>query len=591
MSSSSFGPLILDTGIQFRLWAPYQQGVLLKLDDDGSYEMSRSPDGWHRCEVATAKAGSLYSFILDNGLVVPDPASRFQPSDVHGPTEVVDLSTFAWKPGRWRGRAWEEMVFYELHIGTFTEEGTFLAAIDRLDHLRNLGITAVQIMPISDFPGQWGWGYDGVLPYAPDSTYGRPEHLKMLVEAAHERDICVFLDVVYNHFGPEGNYMPAYAPVLSDGHDTPWGNGINYDGTDSEPVRRFIVENAVYWICEFRLDGLRLDAVHAIKDDSSEHILHEIAYRIRDAAGDRKVHLIVENEANDSELLSLKKAGDVRLFNAQWNDDFHHALHVAATGETSGYYADYVSSPPPIGKALAEGFVFQGEHMPYRGRRRGKRSADLPATAFVAFIQNHDQIGNRALGDRVISSLPEEVIRAVAAVYLLSPQIPMLFMGEEWNAKEPFPYFCDFDASLREAVRRGRRSELARLPGFAAGDQLDPTEASTFEAAKLDWSKRDEDAGASHLEFYASLLETRRKNIVPLLDKIDRCAGAWERRKDRLILVEWRLTDDRKLRLLGNLANEPAPTPANGHLGKEIFSLGVANDIIAPWSVFWRIGG
>ncbi|MDQ0562458.1 1,4-alpha-glucan branching enzyme/maltooligosyltrehalose trehalohydrolase [Rhizobium mesoamericanum] len=590
MSRFSFGPVVLAKGIQFRLWAPHQRHVLLNLDGGGSHEMTRSPDGWYHSDVACAQAGSLYSFILDDGLIVPDPASRYQPQDVRGPSEVVDLDSFAWNSAVWRGRAWEEMVFYELHIGTFTKEGTFLAAIDRLDHLKSLGITAIQIMPISDFPGRRGWGYDGVLPYAPESTYGRPEHLKMLIEAAHKRGICVFLDVVYNHFGPDGNYMPDYAPIFSDRHNTPWGSGINYDGVDCEPVRRFVVENAVYWISEYRLDGLRLDAVHAMADNSGAHILHEIARRIREAAGDRNVHLILENDANDSDLLRREDGGGPCLFTAQWNDDFHHALHVAATGETFGYYADYASNPLSIGKALAEGFVFQGEHMPYRGATRGKQSAGLPATAFVAFIQNHDQIGNRALGDRVISSLPDEVIRAVAAVYLLSPQMPMLFMGEEWNAREPFPYFCDFNAMLNEQVRHGRRAEFARVPGFANDDLLDPTEPATFEAAKLDWSKRDEQSGASHLEFYASLLAVRHKRIIPLLKKLGRYGGALEHREDRLVSVTWRLTDDRRLHLFSNLTNEPVRMPNDAPSGEEIFSLRAADGVIAPWSVFWRIG-
>lgn len=450
MSNFSFGPVFSESGTQFRFWAPFKERVSLRLHGHGDYPMQRSPQGWHVSDALDAQPGSLYNFLLADGLIVPDPASRFQPHDVHGPSELVDLSAFRWNCEKWKGRSWDEMVIYEVYLGASTEEGSFLSAVHRLDHLARLGVTALQIMPTGDFPGRWGWGYDGVLPYAPDSSYGRPEHLQMLVDAAHERDMCVFLDVVYNHLGPDGNYMAACAPLYTDRHNTPWGSAINFDGEGSKCVRQLFIENAVYWISEFRLDGLRLDAVHTIHDESDNHVLCELAQRIRDAAADRKVHLILENEDNDSDLLTREADGTVSLFHAQWNDDLHHALHVTATGEVFGYYTDYKDHSRAVGKALAQGFVYQGQEMPYSGRARGKPSGALPATAFVSFIQNHDQIGNRALGDRVLSSLPIEVISAVSAIYLLSPQIPMIFMGEEWNSRRPFPYFCDFDPALNE---------------------------------------------------------------------------------------------------------------------------------------------
>lgn len=478
------------------------------------------------------------------------------------------------------------MVIYELHVGCFTAQGTFRAAIDRLDHLHELGVTALQIMPVSDFPGRYNWGYDGVLPYAPDSSYGRPEDLMALVDAAHERGISVFLDLVYNHFGPDGNYIPSYAPLFTDHHKTPWGHGINYDGEGSEMIREFVIENALYWITEFRLDGLRFDAVHAIKDDSKEHLLHALARRIRAAAGDRHVHLLVENEENDSELLQRDGSGAVRLFTAQWNDDLHHVLHIAATGETFGYYADYAGDGDKLGRALAEGFVFQGEHMPYRGGSRGRPSGHLPPTAFVSFIQNHDQIGNRALGDRIMAASPADAVKAVISIYLLAPEVPMLFMGEEWAAGEPFPFFCDFDEDLNDKVRKGRREELSRLPGFDADELLDPTAPSTFAAAKLDWSKC---ASSERLEFYRRLLDLRHQRIVPLL-KGAGGGNAAHRSDGATFAVDWTLAGDRRLHLDANLGSEAVRPPKRCDQGETIFCLGSGDGgQLAPWTVIWRI--
>lgn len=546
--------------------------------------MVRTEDGWHLICVSGAGPGSRYKFRLPDGDEVPDPGSRYQPQDVHDASEVVDLEAYEWKSDAWLGRPWDESVIYELHVGSFTEEGTFRAAIERLDHLANLGITALQIMPISDFPGHFSWGYDGVLPYAPDSSYGRPEDFMSLVDAAHQRGLSVFLDVVYNHFGPDGNYLPTYAPLFTEHHKTPWGNGINYDDDGSKAVREFVIQNAIYWINEFRLDGLRLDAVHAIKDDSEEHLLHELARRVRETAGSRHVHLIVENEENDSDLLRRDEAGRVRHFTAQWNDDVHHVLHIAATGEDFGYYEDYADDCGKVGKALAEGFVFQGEHMPYRGGTRGKPSTDLPPTAFISFIQNHDQIGNRALGDRMVTYRPLEPIKAVTAAYLLSPQIPMLFMGEEWGAREPFPYFCDLGEELNEKVRKGRREELSRLPGFDADDQIDPTAAATFRSAKMDWSKLHDGNAAEMLAFYKTLLDLRHQRIVPLLKGSAGCSGLF-RRDGSVTVVEWMLAADTRYQLTLNLSGDPAMFTQQGQ-AERIFSLNApGSDTLLPWSV------
>ncbi len=338
MTYYAFGPVVHEDGVEFRLWAPLKDRVLVRLGGREPEPMERSSDGWHRRRISGTEPGCRYTFLLANGCEVPDLGSRYQPQDVHGPSEVIDLTRYHWKTDAWSGRPWEEKVVYELHIGSFTSAGTFQAVLGRLDHLARLGVTALQIMPVSDFPGRYNWGYDGVLPYAPDSSYGRPEDFMALVDAAHERGISVFLDVVYNHFGPDGNYLPTYAPLFTEDHKTPWGNGINYDGDGSTAVREFVIQNAIYWIKEFRLDGLRLDAVHAIKDDSQEHLLQELARRVRSAAGPRHVHLIVENENNDSDLLRRDETGRATRFTAQWNDDVHHLLHVAATGETFGYY-------------------------------------------------------------------------------------------------------------------------------------------------------------------------------------------------------------------------------------------------------------
>ena len=580
----AFGPVISDGGVEFRLWAPLASEVSLNIEGSHPRSMERSEDGWHRCFAAGVKPGSRYKFGLPDGFIAPDPASRHQPQDVQGASEVVDLKSFEWTAKDWSGRSWEESVIYELHVGSFTPEGTFRAAIEKLAHLAEIGVTAIQIMPVSDFPGWYNWGYDGVLPYAPDSSYGRPEDFMARVDAAHHHGISVFLDVVYNHSGPDGNYLPNYAPLFTEHHQTPWGNGINYDGEGSKPVRVFVIQNALYWIKEFRLDGLRLDAVHAIKDDSKEHLLHELARRMREAAGSRNVHLIVENEDNDSDLLARDEEGRPRSFTAQWNDDIHHVLHIAATGETFGYYQDYADDDGKIGRALAEGFVYQGQHMPYRGESRGKPTSGLPTTSFISFIHNHDQIGNRALGDRMITYRPLEPIKAVTTIYLLSPQIPMLFMGEEWGAREPFPYFCDFDEELNEKVRKGRREELSRLPGFDAEDALDPTAHSTFEMAKLDWFQLESADAVEMLAFYKSLLTLRHQRVVPLLQGVG-ARNASFRHDGRLTIVDWTLTAGSRLHIVANLADQPAKIPAP-LTGEQIFLLGsVSENMLAPWSV------
>ncbi|SMD01392.1 malto-oligosyltrehalose trehalohydrolase [Rhizobium sp. RU36D] len=589
MNRFSFGPVVSERGVLFRLWAPKQQRVDLVIDDRPPVRMDLAADGWHMHESPEAGIGSRYRFILADGIEVPDPASRHQPADVHGPSEVVS-DQFDWRCQDWRGRPWSETIIYQLHVGAFSDLGTFLGVISRLDHLRDLGVTAIQLMPIADFPGSRNWGYDGVLPYAPESSYGRPEDLRALIDAAHLRGMSVFLDVVYNHFGPDGNYLPSYSPIFTDNHKTPWGAGINFDGEQARFVRDFIIENALYWIDEFRVDGLRLDAVHAIKDDSREHLLQELARRVRAVTRERPVHLVVENEENDSSLLSGGVDHADRLYTAQWNDDVHHVLHVAMTGEDFGYYADYADDRAKIGRGLAEGFVFQGEEMAYRGSPRGQPSAELPPTAFISFIQNHDQIGNRAFGDRMADTISVAALRAGAAIYLLSPQIPMIFMGEEWASRRPFPFFCDFPPELNELVRKGRREELARLPGFDghAEDVPDPTAETSFLSAKLDWDAMGQGDHAEFLALYRRLIELRKAEIVPRLQGIGGHSGSYSLDGD-VVHVTWRMGDGSRLILVANLdaTTRPFhPLPAT----RRLFIEGEMTDQeIGPWSVLWAI--
>jgi maltooligosyltrehalose trehalohydrolase len=517
-----------DGGVLFSLWAPGTPHVVLEHGPGDAMvpqPMQRSQDGWHRVTVASASAGDRYRFRLPDGLCVPDPASRFNPQDVHGASQVVDPGAYAWKDGEWRGRPWEEAVVYEMHLGTFTPEGTFNAARARLPELAALGITVVELMPLADFPGRRNWGYDGVLPFAPDAAYGTPDDLRALVDAAHALGLMVLVDVVYNHFGPDGNYLHAYCPqFFNPAHQTPWGAAINFDGEASRNVRDFFIHNALYWVEEFHADGLRMDAIHAIRDDSGQHIVREICAALRDGPGRaRHIHVVLENEDNQSSFLERQANQQPRAGSAQWNDDLHHAAHVLCTGEIDGYYADYADEPVArLGRALAQGFVYQGEASPFRrGERRGEPSGHLPLSAFVSFLQTHDQVGNRAFGDRIHMLADPVLLRAAYACVLLSPHVPMLFMGEEYGASTPFQYFCDFDGELAQAVSRGRRAEFGRFAAFAdeaAQARIpDPNAESTFRASTLRWEERDQSPHREQLAHVRELLEVRRRLIVPRL--------------------------------------------------------------------------
>jgi malto-oligosyltrehalose trehalohydrolase len=495
--SMPFGAEVLaGGGVRFRFWAPGAKRVELALA--GRFIPIQGKDGWFEHVEPQAGPGTQYRYRIDGELLVPDPASRFQPQDVDGPSAVVDPQAYKWRDPAWTGRPWSEAVIYELHVGTFTPEGTYTAAIKKLRFLKELGITAIELMPLSDFAGKRNWGYDGVLPYAPDSAYGKPDDLKALIDAAHAEGLMVLLDVVYNHFGPKGNYLPRYAPqFFTEKHQTPWGAAIDFS---NENVRKFFVHNVQYWLEEYRFDGLRFDAVHAIIDESPRHILDEICASV--PAGK---HLVLENDANQARFLGPGK------YTAQWNDDSHHAYHVLATGEHDGYYAAYSDSPAQhLARCLAEGFAYQGEVSPFSKEKRGEPSAHLPPSCFVDFIQNHDQIGNRAFGERITVLAQEKPLRALTAIQLLAPSPPLLFMGEEWGCKQPFLFFCDFEGELGEAVRKGRREEFSRFASFQ-GSIPDPLAEGTFRLCVLDWNKRD----PGWLSHTKQLLHLRARAIAP----------------------------------------------------------------------------
>lgn len=566
-----FGAELVNGQVRFALWAPGASTVDLCLNDaeqESLLPMPRAENGWYRLITDRAAAGTLYRYRIDGDLRVPDPASRCNPHDVHGASLVIDPLAWEWTDAEWRGRPWEEAVIYELHIGAFTQAGTFRAARQKLDYLVELGVTAIELMPVADFPGARNWGYDGVLPFAPDSRYGHPDDLKDLIQCAHAKGLMVLLDVVYNHFGPEGNYLHAYAPqFFTERHHTPWGAAINFDGPDSRPVRDFFIHNSLYWLEEFHFDGLRLDAVHAIIDDSTLHILEELAHAVRDGPGrERHIHLVLENEANIAHY--LRRANHVpSVYTAQWNDDIHHALHVLATGEADGYYQDYAERPiAHLGRCLSEGFAYQGEPSALRdGQARGTASADLPAAAFIAFVQNHDQVGNRAFGERLTMFAEPHRVRAALEILLLAPAPPLLFMGEEFGAAQPFPFFCDFGPQLATAVTEGRRKEFARFEQFSTPSALaripDPNTADTFQSAKLDWNSVTHSPHREWLRFYRRLLALRHREIIPRLSGMRGGQARYEILGTCALAVVWRMGDGSTLTLLANFGAEPIEAP------------------------------
>jgi maltooligosyltrehalose trehalohydrolase len=560
-----FGAAVLaGGGVRFRLWAPAARSVDVVIGERAK-PMRAEDEGWYELVERDARAGTLYQYRIDGQQLVPDPASRYQPRDVDGPSEVIDPRKYPWKDAGWKSRPWREAVIYELHVGTFTAEGTYRSAITKLRHLAEHGITAIELMPLSDFAGRRNWGYDGVLPYAPDGAYGRPEDLEALVEAAHAAGLMVFLDVVYNHFGPKGNYLSLYSPeFFTDRHNTPWGAAINF----AHPVvRQYFIHNVLYWLEEYHFDGLRFDAVHAIYDDSPRHILDEIR-----AAVPAGKHLVLENDANQARFVGPGK------YNAQWNDDSHHGYHVLATGETDGYYVAYADQPARhLARCLAEGFAYQGEESPFSKEPRGERSSDLPASCFVDFLQNHDQIGNRAFGERLTVLSDAQKLRALSAIQLLAPSPPLIFMGEEWGCRQPFLFFCDFAGELGDAVRKGRREEFARFAAFrdpAVREKIpDPLAESTFQASVLDWAKADH----VWLTHYKNLLSLRQQHVVPL----DCGPGRYRMLGERAFEVTW----DAKLVLIANCGDQPVSV-TQAPASKPLWSNAAPG---APWSVNWWV--
>ena len=587
MNERQFGARLTPDGASFRLWAPAAKRVDLLLEK--SQPLKRGEDGWFSADIRGVKAGARYKFRVDDEIDVPDPASAFQPDDVSGPSEVIDHARYRWRASDWRGRPWQEASVIETHVGTFTQEGTYRAMIDKLDHLVATGITALELMPLADFAGSRNWGYDGVLWYAPDSVYGRPDDLKALIDEAHLRGLMVFLDVVYNHFGPEGNYLGRYAPGFFTEAQTPWGSAIDYRVPQ---VRAFAIENALYWLREYRFDGLRLDAVHTIVELGEISMLHDLSIAVGNLAAEtrRHIHLVLENDDNRASVLDAEQDPPRGKYRAQWNDDYHHAWHVLLTGETQGYYRDYKNSPMrDIARALAAGFVYQGEASAHRsGQLRGEPSGNLAPTSFVNFLQNHDQIGNRALGDRLESNVSGQAIEAALAITLLAPAIPMLFMGEEWGSKVPFPFFCNFKGDLAEAVRKGRNREYAWAYAKYGDEVPDPLAQSAFQSAVLDWESRNEQAGKKRLALVQQLLAIRRREIVPRL--AGAAFGDAHAADNGLLTANWRMGGGATLQLTANLSNSEIAHKRSEATGTPIWGA-ETGDLMPPWSVFWRIGG
>ncbi|MFB9947650.1 malto-oligosyltrehalose trehalohydrolase [Rhizobium puerariae] len=571
--------------VRFRLWAPGQKTVALRLDGEDT-GMSRSDDDWFELLATGVAPGAEYSYVLADGTVVPDPASRGQKDDVSGPSLVIDPTSYAWQDTGWKGRPWEETVVYELHVGTFTKEGTFRAATGRLAHLAELGVTMVEIMPVAHFGGNRGWGYDGALLYAPHAAYGPPEDFKAFVDAAHGHGLSVVLDIVLNHFGPEGNYLPLLAPSFFHREKmTPWGAAIAYD---VDPVRRYIVECALYWLEEFHLDGLRFDAVDVIEDRSGKHVLVEIAERIRAEITDRPVHLTTEDNRNIISLHPRDGNGGTPLFTAEWNDDFHNAAHVLATGETHAYYQDFGHEPEKLlARALAEGFAYQGDISPRTGQRRGATSIDQPPAAFVDFIQNHDQVGNRAQGERLISLAGADRTRVLLAALLLSPHVPLLFMGEEYGETDPFLFFTDFHGDLAEAVRDGRRKEFEGHAGHEDGTAVpDPNAKTTFDFSTLDWNKLQSPDGREWYGFTRALLELRRQYVVPLLGAARGRCGKVVKTDRGFVAIAWNVPKA-TLSMAFNIGETAQPLPDQP--GRTIFAWPARTEHLPPNSIAVRL--
>ena len=505
------GATVSDGGVKFTVWAPSAASISLVVTKESkAIPMDREENGYFTTFMVGAGPGTRYFYLLNGNQTRPDPVSRFQPEGVNGPSEVIDPGKFKWKDQSWSGSPLEKMIIYEIHTGTFTEEGTFEAIIPFLAYLKkDLGVTAIELMPVAQFPGRRNWGYDGTYFYAPQNSYGGPDGLKLLIDACHRNGLAVILDVVYNHLGPEGNYLSDYAPYFTDRYKTPWGRAMNFDGPESDEVRRFITDNALYWATEYHFDGLRIDAIHGIFDFGARHILFDIREEVQRQAKylGRPIAVIAESDLNDVRIIDPPEKGGYGL-DAQWNDDFHHCLHTLLTKERDGYYEDFGDIRQMV-KALQEGFVYSGQYSSFRRRRHGNSSKHLPPYKFVVFSQNHDQIGNRAKGDRLSTVVPFEALKLAAGIVLLAPNIPLLFMGEEYGEEAPFQYFVSHSSQeLIEVVRRGRREEFAAF-GWE-GELPDPQDEATFLCSKVQLARSQRGKHNVLLGFYKTLIRLRK---------------------------------------------------------------------------------
>ncbi|MDU6685917.1 MAG: malto-oligosyltrehalose trehalohydrolase [Enterobacteriaceae bacterium] len=589
MESTSFhkswGAEWLGNGaVRFRVWASGQPTITLRLAGK-DLDMRPCDEGWFELTVENVAPGTEYQYVLADGMTIPDPASRAQKADVNGPSLVIDPTQYRWQHPQWQGRPWEETVVYELHIGTFTPEGTFRSAIRKLPYLAELGITQIEVMPLSQFGGNRGWGYDGVLLYAPHSAYGTPDDFRAFVDTAHGLGLSVVLDIVLNHFGPEGNYLSLLSPDFFDSsRSTPWGAGIAYD---VDAARRFIAQAPLYWLTEFRLDGLRFDAIDQIEDKSEKHILIDIARRIRQQITDRPIHLTTEDSRNIIDLHPRDEDGSASLFTAEWNDDLHNAVHVLATGETQAYYQDFADAPEKwVARALAEGFAYQGEVSPHSGEPRGVDSRGQPPAAFVDFIQNHDQVGNRALGERLISLAGPERSQLLLAALLLSPHIPLIFMGEEYGETRPFLFFTDFHGELARAVREGRAKEFAGHSGYDGVDVPDPNAERTFTLSKLNWQALQSTEGKAWLALTRELLALRQQYIVPLLAQASGQNGRVVDTAPGFLAVRWTFPDG-TLSMALNLGEHARPVP--DFPGNTLFARPTITNELPPHSIVVRL--
>ena len=536
---------------EFRVWAPHAEEVVLDLAGRG-VAMEEGDRGWWHADVADAGPGSEYGFRIDGSDPLPDPRSASQPDGPHGLSRLVDHGAFPWTDHGWRGLHLPSAVLYELHVGTFSSEGTFDGAIAHLDHLVDLGITAIELLPVAEFAGSRGWGYDGVDLYAPHSAYGGPDGLKRLVDACHHRGVGVVLDVVYNHLGPEGNYLGRFGPYFTDFYATPWGQAVNYDQPESDEVRRFAIDNALMWLRDYRIDALRLDAVHAIIDSSAVHLLEQLATEVEElsACVGRPLSLIAESDLNDPRLIRPREAAGYGL-TAQWSDDLHHTIHTSLTGEVDGYYEDY-GDLGQLATVLTEGWLFSGRWSDHRRRTHGRPLAGLPAWRLLGYLQNHDQVGNRAVGDRISATVSPGRCKVGAALYLLGPFVPMVFQGEEWGASTPFQYFTSHtDAELGRAVAAGRRSEF-RAFGWEPEQVPDPQDPATFERSVLDWDEVADPAHADLLAWYTDCIALRGSHAALRDGRLDRVRATCDTAAGTIVVERGPVT------IVANIGTGPA---------------------------------